>query len=718
MSLDRALQFHRTGNLPEAEKIYRQILRHDPRNARALQLLGVLLHQLGQLDNGIPLIRDAIAIDPNAADFHNNLGNALMDKGQLDDAINAYRQAGTLRPEFAEAHSNLGNALSLKKNYDEAIAHCRTALSLKPDYAEAHNNLGNALWSKGKVDEAIAEFRRAIVVNPAYASAHYNLSGALRARGMPQDAMTHCREALRLFPGFPDAHYQLGVLLVESFQPDEAIAQFREAIRLKPDHADAWNNLAAALHVKGEMDQALAACQEALRISPNLAEAHMCMANLQADMGRIDAALASCRRAMELLPDQPEIHGNLIFFMQLAETADAKALRNECSHWAQKFAAGVKPISPKSELDPSPNRRLKIGFVSPDFRDHPAGRYFLSLAQALDPSRLEIFCYSNATASDQFTQRIQAAVHHWRNITGLTDGEAAHQIRADQIDILIDLAVHTSGNRLSVFARKPAPMQATWLGYPGTTSLPQIDYRLTDPFIDPPGQTDDQYIEKSLRLPRTFWCIDPAIMNPLEVNPLPALPAGYITFGCLNRFSKVSPRALDAWIEILHAVPNSRLILYARAGQYLGDVKKKFHDRGIDPQRIRFVGRTSQAPEYFRRYHEIDIGLDPFPCAGGVTSIDSLWMGVPFVTLRGQTPVGRSGVSILSNVALYEWIAADVQQYINIAAEKARDLQRLSELRARLREIVSKSPLMDAPTFAREMESAYRTMWKTFVSDD
>ncbi len=266
--------------------------------------------------------------------------------------------------------------------------------------------------------------------------------------------------------------------------------------------------------------------------------------------------------------------------------------------------------------------------------------------------------------------------------------------------------------------RKPAPVQATWLGYPGTTGLEEMDFRLTDPYLDPPGQSDEMYVEKSLRLPRTFWCIDASFLNPVEPNPLPALSAGHITFGCLNRFSKVSRGTLELWARILQAAPTAHLIIYARAGKYLNDIRNFFRRAGVDPERIRFVGRTSQAPEYFRRYNEFDIGLDPFPYSGGITSIDSLWMGVPMVTLRGKTAVGRGGVSVLSNAGLEDWIAGDPEQYVRIALQKSQELEQLSELRNSLRQSLRNSPLMDTRAFARDMEKAYREMWRSSIPND
>jgi len=301
----------------------------------------------------------------------------------------------------------------------------------------------------------------------------------------------------------------------------------------------------------------------------------------------------------------------------------------------------------------------------------------------------------------------------WRDSADWSDSELANRIRADQIDILVDLALHTNGNRLQVFARKPAPVQVTWLGYPGTTGLASMDYRLTDPYLDPPGERDAFYTEKSIRLPHCFWCYGP-IRQAVEVSALPALSAGYMTFGCLNNFTKVSRAVLTLWASLLSAVPNSRLRIHMTRDRQ-SKVIAQFAELGIEANRIRFAEKQPFV-KYLEDYNRIDIALDPFPYAGGTTTCDALWMGVPTVTLRGHTAVGRGGVSILSNVGLTDWIAENPGQYVSIAKNKAADLPALAELRANLRERMRQSPLMDGKRFTDEMESAYRQMWKNWCS--
>jgi predicted O-linked N-acetylglucosamine transferase (SPINDLY family) len=351
-----------------------------------------------------------------------------------------------------------------------------------------------------------------------------------------------------------------------------------------------------------------------------------------------------------------------------------------------------------------------VGYVSPDFRWHPVGRFLLPLLQSHDHREFEIFCYASQIVADFITARCQAHADVWRNVAGCTDEQLATAVREDHIDILVDLSMHMAKNRLLVFARKPAPVQVTYLAYCGTTGLRTMDYRLTDPYLDAPGQTQRFYSEQSVWLPETYWCYL-AVDNTPPVSSLPALLAGHVTFGCLNNFCKVTAPALSAWSALLQAAPGSRLILHAQTGGHRDRVRDFFTQRHVSPERVTFVRQLPTA-DYFRLYEQIDVALDPFPYGGGTTTCDALWMGVPVVSLAGQTAVGRGGLSILSNVGLTGLLAHDSEQYARIAADLAGDLQRLGELRATLRERMQHSPLMDAPRFARNVESSYRMMWR------
>ncbi len=678
--LEAAVAHHRAGRLPEAEAIYRQILSRDPKHVGAMILLGGLAVQTGRFDAGIELLRQAIQRDTRYADAHYNLGIALQAKGQFDEAIAALRQAIRLRPDFADSHVNLGIALKDKGQLDEAVAAFRQAIRLKPDYAEAHYNLGLPLQAKRQLDEAVASYRQAIRLKPDFALAHNNLGNALTEMG----------------------------------QLDEAIASFQRAIRLKPDFADAYYNLGIAWQRKGQLDDAVAAFQQAVGLRPCWAEGHNNVGNALKGRGQLDEAIDAYRHAIGFRPDFAETHSNLVLTLNYHPGYDAKMIQGELRRWNQQHAEPLKKFIQPHANSREDQRRLRIGYVSPDFCQHVVGRNLLPLLSRHDHGQMEIFCYANVDRADGLTQEFRRFADSWRSIVELSDSQAVDLIRQDRIDVLVDLALHTAGNRLGVFARKPAPVQATFAGYPGSTGLDTIDYRLTDPYLDPPGLNDQFYSEASHRLPDSFWCYDPLVAQ-LAINAPPAQSHGFLTFGCLNNFCKVNEQALQLWAEVLKAVSNSRLLVMSPEGSSRERVLARLCGEGIDPQSVEFVSKQSRL-EYLRTYNRIDIGLDTFPYNGHTTSLDSFWMGVPVITLVGQTVVGRAGLSQLTNLGLAEFIAQTPEQYVQIAARLAGDLERLAHLRATLRTRMSQSKLMDAKAYARGVEAAYREMWREWCA--
>ena len=428
----------------------------------------------------------------------------------------------------------------------------------------------------------------------------------------------------------------------------------------------------------------------------------------------MDGAVACYRRALELKPDFVWAHSNLVFGQGFCPGCDAETLYEEHRRWNRQHAEPLAKFIQPHLNDRSPDRRLRIGYVSPDFRNHPVGLFLLPLLESHDHESFEVFCYASVRIPDTMTGRCRAHADVWRDVLGLSDEQLANAVRQDQTDILVDLSMHAGSHRLLVFARKPAPVQVTYLAYCGTTGLSTMDYRLTDPYLDPPGQDERFYCEQSVRLPETYWCYQPVIETP-PVNPVPVLKGGPFTFGCLNNFCKVTPPALAAWSRLLQAMPDARLLLYARAGGHRDRVRGVLAERGISTERLAFVDFLP-LEEYFDVYQRIDVALDTFPYGGGTTTCDALWMGVPVVSLAGQTAVGRGGASILSNVGLPELVAHDAEQYVRIAVDLANDLPRLSELRATLRNRMQASPLMDAPRFARNVEAAYREMWRRWCA--
>jgi len=670
-----ALQHHQAGRLADAERLYRQVLSQQPQHAESLHLLGVVAHQSGRDAEAVELIRWAIGVNPGAAHYYSNLGSALARQGYFDEAIAAFRQAVSLQPNQPEMHANLGNALRSSGALDEAIESYQRAVRLRPEYVEAKSNLANALSDRGRIGEAIAEYRKLLTLRPASPDAFNNLGNALKDNG----------------------------------EIDAAIAAYRQAVAIKPDLAAAYSNLGQALRLAGQLDEAIAACRQAILLRPDLAEAYVNLGNALKETGQIDEAIASYRRAEELKPDA-RTAGNFLYAIHLHPDYDPAGIFQEHIRWnrtyARPFAASIRP---HDNIHRASDRKLRIGYVSPDLRDHPAGRFMLPLLAHHDRQAFEIFCYAEVRRPDAMTERLRSRCDAWRSTVGLSDQQLADLIRHDRIDILVDLAMHTDGNRLLAFARKPAPIQATYLAYCSTTGLDAIDYRLTDPYVDPQGGDEGVYSERSIRLPRTYWCYLPRDEAP-QVGPLPAHERGFVTFGCLNNYSKVTSPVLQAWGRLLRDVPGSRLLLHCGQGAHRQRALETLAREGVEPQRVEFVARVSIA-QYLQTYARMNIALDPFPYAGGMTTCDALWMGVPVVSLAGRTAVSRAGLSILSNVGLSELAASDTADYIRIASDLARDLSRLAELRATMRDRMRASSLMDAPRFATDVERAYRQMY-------
>jgi protein O-GlcNAc transferase len=712
-AFDLALQHHEAERLPEAEHLYRQILAQQPAHVGALHLLGVIAHQVGKNDDAVDLIRQAIAHLPDYAEAHNNLGNALKAKGQLDEAIVAFRRTIVLKPELPEAHSNLGNALREKGQLNEALAACRQSIKLRPGYADAHSNLGNVLHDKGQLNESIAAYRQAVALRAAYPEALNNLGNALREKGRLDESIAACRQAIALRPRYPEAHCNLGNALYDNGQLDEALAAYRHAVALNPNFPEVHNDLGIALIASGELDAAVTVFRQAIALRPDYAEAHSNLGNALKGIGQLDEAITAFRKAITLRTNYPAAHSNLIYSLHYHPGYDANSIAEEQRRWNHQHAEPLRKFIQPHGNNRDPGRRLRIGYVSADFRTHASAYFLEPLFKHHDLRQVELFCYANVVRPDAMTARFQQRADTWRNGVGVSDEEIAAQIREDQIDILVDLKLHTADNRLPIFARKPAPIQVSWLGYPGSTGLATIDYRLSDPYLDPPGTDESAYTERTIRLPDTFWCYDPLDDGEIRVSPLPALQAGVITFGCLNNFCKINDDLLSLWAGAMQQVEGSRLLLLAPVGSHRARVTDRLRQEGIDPARIEFVAHQSRQ-KYLETYHRIDLGLDTFPYNGHTTSLDSLWMGVPVLTLVGLTPVARAGWSQLSNLGLPEFAGETPDQFVRIAVDLAKDLPKLQQIRSTLRRRMQQSPLMDAPRFTRNIEAAYRRMWHTW----
>jgi protein O-GlcNAc transferase len=713
-AFDLALQHHRAGRLAEAEALYREILAVESNNADALHLLGLVAHQAGRHDLAVEWIRQSIFLNPNNSAAYSNLGIALDTQGKIDEAIAAYRRALELKPDSPEAHVCLGAALSDQGQFDEAIVEYRRALELKPDYPEAHSNLGNALRERGQLDEAVAACRHALALKPDFPEAHNNLGAALRKRGELDEAVAAYHRALQLKPDYVHTYINLGNALTDLRQFDEAIAAYGRAVELKPHLPEAYSSLGCALWKRGQLDEAIAACRHALELKPDFPEAHNDMGNALKDQGNLNEAIAAFRRALEIKPNDTSTHSNLVYALHYHPGHSEGTVAEEHQRWNRQFSDPLNQFVMPHTNDRTIDRRLRVGYVSPDFRNHPAGRYLLPLFERHDRQGIEIFCYSGVARSDWMTERLRAFAAVWRNTVGVSDARLAEMIREEGVDILVDLSLHTGHNRLPVFARHPAPVQVTWLGYPGSSGLPSIEYRLTDAHMDPPGEKPAWSAEEPLRLPDCWCCYHPVDESP-EINALPAFSSQGVTFGSLNNFAKVHEGVLGLWTRVLEAVTGSRLLIFCPEGRTRERVRAFFGARGISGERLELVGHSARR-DYLRRYHRIDLALDPFPCNGMTTTCDALWMGVPVLTLPGTMPVSRAGLSLLSTIGLGELVTYSEEDYVRTAVELARDLPRLANMRATLRPRMLASPLMDAPRFARNVEAAYRSMWERWCA--
>lgn len=703
------------GRLDEAEASYRQALQISPDYADAHFNLGITFDDMGRLDEAEASYGRALTINPQHAEAHYNLGNVLNALGRLDEAETSYRKALRIRPDFDEVHSNLGVVLQQLGRLDEAEASFRKALELKPDFDEAHFNLGVILRKSRRLDEAEACYRRALQINPEYTGAHYNLGNVLKEMGRPDEAEASFRNALRIKPDFVEAHINLGLLLKDFGRLEEAEASYRRALQIAPDDAAVHCNLGAVLQDWGRYDEAEASCRRALEIDPNYAQAHINLGASLQHMNRLDEAEASFRRALEIQPADDLAHSNLLFCLLQNAGKDAKTLFAEHLRFGEQFEAPLRAHWPRHGNARDPDRCLQVGFVSGDFRNHAVAYYIEPLVARLATyPQLSLHAYSNTVIEDSVTRRLRGDFAHWHSVSSLSDEALAEKILADGIDLLIDLSGHTAKNRLLTFARKPAPVQASWMGYPATTGLRAMDYYLADRFFLPNDGFSAQFTEKIVRLPAGAPFMPSKDAPP--VNSLPALSAGYVTFGSFNRPSKISRSVVALWARLLHALPASRMLL---AGMPTEDknaaLVEWFEQEGIERNRLSFHLRTDME-RYLGLHSQVDVCLDTFPYNGGTTTHHALWMGVPTLTLAGSTAAGRSGATILSHAGLEAFVAHDAKDFVQKGLSWATDLAALQAVRAGLRERMAKSAMGQPALIAEGLYRAFRIMWQRWCA--
>ena len=706
------------GDRAAARACFEAALARKPDLATASNNLGMLLLEEGERDRAETLIRAAIASDPDFLLARKNLHHLLAGRDDREAVVARHREGLANDADDARTWNALGTVLASLGRFDEAEEAFTRAVALVPDDLDHGFNLGTALRGQRLHDDAAACFRDLIEREPEFALAHLYLGNSLDDLGDREGAMACYRRAIARRPGLADAHFNLGAVLQAQGRFDAAEPHLRRALEIEPRSPHANYNLAVVLRRRGHLGAAAGHYRAALAADPGHAAAVAALGTVIRAWGKSEEAEPYFRRALEIDPEMWTAHANILLNLQALPDRAAADVFAEHRAWAARYAAPLAPESARHDNDRDPERRLRIGYVSPDFHDHSVAFFIEPPLEAHDREHVEIFCYADDDVADAVTERLRGHADHWRSLVDVDDAGLAEMVRADRIDILVDLTGHTAKSRLLAFARRPAPVQVSYLGYPDTTGMDQIDYRLTDALADPDGVTDPFHSECLVRLPQGFLCYRPPDDAP-PVGRLPALAAGRFTFGSFNNLSKITSRTIAVWADVLKAVDGARLIVKSRGlvdEAVRRDLLAAFARRGVDAERIDLYGAIADRRAHLDLYNSIDIALDSFPYNGATTTCEALWMGVPVITLAGERHAGRVGNSILGRVGLADLVAADARAYVTLATELAGDRERLADLRRGLRERVSSSPLADARGFTRALEEAYRTMWRDWVA--
>jgi predicted O-linked N-acetylglucosamine transferase (SPINDLY family) len=745
---------HTQGKLDESVAFYLQSLRINPRDAETHNNLGNVLQSQGKLDEAAACYQQALSLNPHFVEVRCNLGNTLEAQGKLDEAVACYEQALQIKPQYAEAYYNLGNAKRTQEKLDEAVACYEQAIAIKPDHIQTRHNLGGTLHTQGKLDEAVACYREALQLDPQQAELHNSLGTALQAQGKLDEAAGCFRQALQINPADVKFHTNLGIALQAFGKLDEAVASYRNGLEVSPDNADAHNNLGTALQVQGKLNAAVDCFRRALQLEPNKAEAHFNLGTVLQERRKLDEAAGCFRRALEISPDLSEARSNLAHglqhlcswkeldvlaqriiedvaanddhhpvhsippfaFLSLATPTSAELQCRCARQWVQHRLSPMMDLARTLRFDhiASTSDRIRVGYLSTDFRAHPVGLAICELLESHDHSRFEVTGYSLGPDDTSHTrQRIIKAFHRFVDVSGESFVQSAKRIHSDRIDILVDLMGYTGRARTAVLALRPAPIQLLYLGYPGTMGAPFVDYLVADEFVVPREQ-EANYAEKIVRLPRCFFPAD----SQRAIAPGPTsrsacdLPENGLVFCCFNNSYKITPRQFAVWMRLLHAIPGSVLWFSVRHQVVKENLRAAAADQGIAAERLVFAPKLPSLADHLARYRVADLFLDTFPFNAHSTASDALWGGCPVLTLAGDTFASRVAGSLLRAAGLPELVTNSIAEYEEKALALVHNPERLVELRARLEKNRLECGLFDGKLRARELERAFLAVYE------
>ncbi|EHA8589787.1 putative UDP-N-acetylglucosamine--peptide N-acetylglucosaminyltransferase SPINDLY [Cocos nucifera] len=724
------------GHLIEAAESYQKALKADPSYKPAAECLAIVLTDIGtslklagNTEEGIQKYCEALKVDSHYAPAYYNLGVVYSEMMQYDMALSCYEKAALERPLYAEAYCNMGVIYKNRGDLEAAIACYERCLTVSPNFEIAKNNMAIALTDlgtkvklDGDINQGVAYYKKALYYNWHYADAMYNLGVAYGEMLKFDMAIVFYELALHFNPHCAEACNNLGVIYKDRDNLDKAVDCYQMALSIRPNFSQSLNNLGVVCTVQGKMDAAASMIEKAIVANPTYAEAYNNLGVLYRDAGNIALAIEAYERCLQIDPDSRNAGQNRLLAMNYIHEGSDDKLFEAHREWGRRFMK-LYPQYTSWDNPKDMKRSLVIGYVSPDYFTHSVSYFIEAPLSHHDYANYKIVVYSAVVKADaktlKFKDRVLKKGGLWRDIYGIDEKKVAGMVRDDKVDILVELTGHTANNKLGTMACRPAPVQVTWIGYPNTTGLPTIDYRITDSLADP-LTTKQKHVEELVCLPECFLCYMPS-PEAGPVSPTPALSNGFVTFGSFNNLAKITPKVLQVWARILCAVPNSRLVVKCKPF-CCDSIRQRFlstlEQLGLEPLRVDLLPLILLNHDHMQAYSLMDISLDTFPYAGTTTTCESLYMGVPCVTMAGSVHAHNVGVSLLTKVGLGHLIARTEDEYVQLALQLASDVPALAELRMTLRELMTKSPVCDGAKFTKGLESAYRNMWHRYCRGD